>query len=1334
MNDLLRRSQSALWALIIVAFAASTAYAQGGGSTASLGGSVVDASGGVIPGASVSAKNNATGAVSSTVTDANGRFIIPALPPGTYTVDVTLTGFKTSSFPAIQILTATPATMKVTLQVGSVAETVTVKGSGTDVVQTRSATVTTTITAEQVRQLPLVTHTALDAVQMLTGVNTAASNSRGSTINGLPGNTINITLDGINVQDNRSHEGFFMYIRPMLDSIEEISVSTSTPGAEASGQGATQIRMTTRSGANRFSGSLYNTWRNQAGTSEDDAISRNNKSFFLWRLNSPYWFNKRDQPKTAAGEYFINDMRLQTPGFRVGGAAVRDKLFYFYNHEWFLWPNQINRTRTMLNTKAQMGLFTYPAVDGSGERTINLYQIAAANGQIATVDPTIGKLLAEMRTQAGTTGTIETLDQNLDRYLYIPGGTQKRHFPTVRLDANLTDAHRASFSYRYNMFNGVPDILNGAESRYPGFPNFGGQASQRFMWQTSLRSTFGKGVVNELTAGKSDSFGKGTGFNLNVTESMFNCTGIGCQSVNGEGFSIGFPLITGATTTAAPSASVAPLFNLEDTVTWLKGAHSLSFGGAYTHVGLRAWASTAAKSVTLGLAQQDTVAFGMLDRLSGNYPGGVTTAYQDTARSLYALLTGRVTAVAGTAFLGPDGTYKFNGERTNAVSADQFGFFVSDSWRAKPNLTITAGIRYELQLPMTTDGLYSRPESWQMVYGITGAGDGEFGQGNLYKPGLMTGVNPQIVPYENGSSAYNTDWNNFAPSFGVVWQPTVESGWLRKILSSEPVLRGGYSVSYTRLGVDFFDGNYSPNPGRSRAAGRTATTGTPVMGADGGWPVLLQQTNRLFPSAFPNTPTYPFAPANNETIDIHYPDWPVPLTHQYSLGFQRSLGRDTAIEMRYVGNTNVGGWETWNMNAHQQWSILENGYFDEFQKAQKNLRANIVAGRGNTFEYTGAAGTVPLPIFMAYFKGIPLGDPRNQDPAQYASGGSTNNFRTATWYNSLNMYNPSVQGMAGTGTSGLQNAAFAANAATAGLPANFFMANPFLLNGSAFLETTTGNTRYNALQFEMRRRLSSGFAANGSYQFMFDRLTSTRNSLREDWYYLKSGAGPLHAIKLNAIAQLPFGHGRRFANGVSKTMNHIIGGWEMDAVARFQSGARFNYGGFRLVGMTETELQDMFKFYHVADAAGKDRIYMLPQDVIEQSIIALTTTTATTATGYTGVLPTGRYLAPASGPDCVQYVVKQDMYCSGTSPTRFINGPWYGKVDMSFKKRIVMTSTMNIEATMDLFNIFDAINFNATNATGTTKTAWEVTSAATDVNAAQDPGGRITSFGLRFSW
>ena len=65
---------------------------------------------------------------------------------------------------------------------------------------------------------------------------------------------------------------------------------------------------------------------------------------------------------------------------------------------------------------------------------------------------------------------------------------------------------------------------------------------------------------------------------------------------------------------------------------------------------------------------------------------------------------------------------------------------MSDSWRVKPNLTVNAGVRWEFQLPMTTDGLYSRPETWQMVYGVTGAGSGTYGQGNLYKPGTLTGV------------------------------------------------------------------------------------------------------------------------------------------------------------------------------------------------------------------------------------------------------------------------------------------------------------------------------------------------------------------------------------------------------------------------------------------------------------------------------------------------------------------------------------------------------------------------------------------------------------------
>lgn len=171
--------------------------------------------------------------------------------------------------------------------------------------------------------------------------------------------------------------------------------------------------------------------------------------------------------------------------------------------------------------------------------------------------------------------------------------------------------------------------------------------------------------------------------------------------------------------------------------------------------------------------------------------------------------------------------------------------------------------------------------------------------------------------------------------------------------------------------------------------------------------------------------------------------------------------------------------------------------------------------------------------------------------------------------------------------------------------------------------------------------------------------------------------------------------------------------------------------------MSEQDLQDMFYVRKVTGTDGKMRVYMLPDDVIQNSIIALYKQSATTATGYANdVLPTGRYLAPASGPDCVQFNVggSQPM-CPGTTLVRKITGPMYSKVDMSFVKRIAVVKNMRIEARMDLFNVFDNINFIALGVgSSSSLSSWEVTSAQTDTNGSQDPGGRITQFGLRFSW
>lgn len=1353
------KSRQATWCAVtlavVVALASSAlAYGQGGGSSTTLSGLVSDTSGAIMPGVDVVVKNNGTAASSSAVTDAVGRFSIPALPPGTYTVTISLSGFKTVVLPDVQLVTNTPASVKVVLEVGALQETVVVTGAA-EVVQTQSPEVQTTVANKQMSSLPVVSRTALDYVVSLPGVETPASNTRASTVNGLPPVTMNITLDGINVQDKRSNsEGFFMYIRPLMDSVEEITVSTSNPGAESSGSGASQIRMTTRSGTNRFSGSIYNTWRNQAGLSKDDVITRKGSKGWLWSLNTPNWFNKRDLPKTAGGDYYINDVHLQTPGFRVGGPIVKDRLFYFFNTEWFLLPESRSRTRYLLNLSAQRGDFTYPGNDGV-DHTVNLLALAAKNGQTSTPDPSIAKLLTDIRQATGTTGAVSSYDQLLDKYDYPASAEGKRYFPTLRVDFNATSAHRVSFVYRYNDFNATPDLLNNAEPRFPGFPNTGGQVSGRYMWQTTLRSTLGKNIVNEVRVGAQDARGLGTYFGKGVDSSQFNCQAAGCQSVGGKGWDWMLPTLsqtlTRATAYTGPSAGVASQFTFEDNLNWLKGRHTIGVGFQFTRVNMRNWAGIPFYSqLQFGTSSLDAAAYGMLDPASGNFPGGINTTWSGYARSLYGLLTGRVTSFSGTAYLQKDGTYAFQGDRTNAAIANDVGMFLSDSWRLKPNLTVTAGLRYEVQLPMTTDGLYSRPDTWQMVYGITGAGSGNFGQGNLYHPGVLNGTMPSVVQYENNRPAYNTDWNNVGPSVGAAWRPNIKKGWLSTILSEDPVFRGGYSLSFTKFGTSFFDGNYSGNPGRGRAAARSATTGVPLLGSDSVgapqvFPVLLRDTSRLFPSTFPASISYPITPASNETLDIHYPDQPAPHTHQYSFGFQRALGKSTALEVRYVGNMNVGEWQTWNMTAREQWSMLsgENGFYDEFRLAQQNLRQNIIAGRGNTFAYTGAPGTAPLPIFMAFLQGIPMNDPRNQNPANYTAS----QFKSSSWYNSLSMYSPNIgtfsnnvwTGIASPGTSGLQNDSFVANAAKAGLPLNFFQVNPAMKNGNAYLETTGGAQRFNSIQFDLRRILSKGFLVQASYGYAFGRKTWAQRSLREDWFYVDSTRGPDHQFKVNWTYELPFGQGKRWGANASRWKELAIGGWEIDGVGRIQSGAKFEFGNFRLMNMTEQEFQDMFKFYHVNDANGVERIYMLPQDVIKNSILALYTSSPTTASGFAGDSPTGKYVAPASGPDCVQYLPGM---CPGTKVSRIITGPKYWKVDMSFVKRFNIVKNVKVEARMDLYNVFDTINFIAvgpdsltsTSGMGASMSNWQVTQAASDLNASQDPGGRITQFGLRILW
>src|SRR5439155_8292900 len=189
---MMHRFKQSVWTFAFTALIASiSTLAHGqGANTSSLSGTVTDTSGGVIPGASIAVKNDATGVELTTVTDDKGIFLFPAIQPGAYTLTTTLMGFKKQVHPNLVLNVSIQGTIKIVLEVGGLEEVVTVTG-GTEIVQTQSTTIAQTINSNQIENLPLVSRDAINALTMLPGVDTASSN-RNSTVSGLPRGAVSI--------------------------------------------------------------------------------------------------------------------------------------------------------------------------------------------------------------------------------------------------------------------------------------------------------------------------------------------------------------------------------------------------------------------------------------------------------------------------------------------------------------------------------------------------------------------------------------------------------------------------------------------------------------------------------------------------------------------------------------------------------------------------------------------------------------------------------------------------------------------------------------------------------------------------------------------------------------------------------------------------------------------------------------------------------------------------------------------------------------------------------------------------------------------------------------
>ncbi len=1262
--------------------------------TGRIEGTVSDPQGAAVPGATVKVVNSATGQTLATTADEKGIWVFPSMPTSTYTITVNHPGFKTVTIENVKVDAGVPATVNARLEIGSLAETVEVQG-GAEVLQTQTATLTSTLVGRQLHELPFTSRNLTELIVTQPGSATPGV-PRSTSVYGLPQSALNVTLDGINIQDNnnRSSDGFFNAIFPRADAIEEMSVTGAAAGADSNAEGAMQVKMVTRSGTNDWHGGLFEQHRNQS-------------------LNANAYFNNlNSQPR--------DHLVFNQFGGMVGGPIKRNKLFFFGHMEAFQLPQTYTEpTGMVLTPDARNGIFTYR--DSGGQvRQVNLYQIAGAAGFPATPDATIGKSLAQIAsltdTQPGLKSRAATnADYNRNSLDFQSKGGNYRRFPTLRMDYNLTDKHHIEFVYNYQTNVRRPDGINigTASPIFPGTGNvlngteFGNQGGIAFSAVAALRSTLTSHLVSEVRFGL---VGGTVIFNNGINSGDFD---------QWSGYAPTFGFVTNPYRTTGQTRRNTPLKQGNVNMTYSMSAHLINFGGSFTQV--NSWTTSIngtqiVPTVAFGVATGDPVITGSTSIFTAaNFPGASATDMQTNAPALYALLTGRVSTVNRSVVL--DEKTRQYGAYQPIVRNQQreFGLYAQDSWRVHPRLTVNYGVRWDLQNPpVNLNGVYTRP-GYEGVWGVSGVG-------NLFAPGVLTGQVPVYRATAPGETGYDVNHKQFSPSIGLAWQMPKETGILSWLLGKDgSVLRAGYAISTLREDASTFS-VWNNNQGRTVTLNVDPTNTPANFGAPGS---VLFRDPSLPTRPAPTSPSFPLAVTAGNNLADFDPHLRTGYVQSWNIGLQRELTRDTVLEVRYVGNHGTRLWRQINLN---EINTLSNGFLQEFQAAQRNLAAArgcsatdpvcMSANRSRSNNYFGLAGQTPLPMIVG---------------ALASNNDSTSALQIE-------------QGQAGALANAIAtNATRMTRLTNAGYPINLFKVNPTSVSGSALLEVNGGDTNYHGLQVELRRRMSKSLLFQGSYVWSHSISNEQSQGIATAYVTMRDvgydkGPSPFdirNAVKMNWVYELPIGPKQHFLGHVNNPVaRKALEGWELASVTRVQSGSPIrltssrltvnqNDSGVILHNLTVSQLQDMMSIRKTTLSGGLGAVYYLPQSLIDNTNAAFEVNGKT----LKNLDPTAPYIGPADQP--------------GELGSRvFLYGPWQQKWDFSLVKKTSIGERANIEFRMNALNAFNLTNFllfTPGNGISTTLAAsaanfGQTSGAYRDLSNTNDPGGRIVEFMLRLNF
>ena len=1098
--------------LLAIFLFSSVSYAQAGRST--VRGTIKDQQGNVVAGAAVTLVDADRHFSRTQTTTQDGTYVFTEVPPGTYKLEVEAQGFKKTSVSDLKARVDSSVDADVALEVGTVSEIVNVTASGEAPLNTSDATIGNTFNEQQISNLPLNARNVVGLLSLQPGVVPATDNAdvtdeahKGGYVNGARSDQSNVTLDGVDVNEQQGGAAFFSVLRATPDSLQEFRVTTTNPNADAGRSSGAQVSLVTKSGTNDVHGSLYEYHRNTVTTANN-------------------WFNNKSGVERPA-------LLRNNFGGAIGGPIKRDKVFFFANYEGFRQASSTTVVREVPLPTLGQGIVRYfsdngasdpscPAGTRSGVTCLTRAQISAAYLAANGIDP--GTNSAALNVLAGAAARYHANDTTIGDGLNTSGFRFNASTPVrqnaiiARFDANLTN--RQLLSLRYNYQN---DHSTGVR-RFPDTP-----APVNWQHPTGFAIGHTWTVSNSLV----------NNFRYGLTRDAFTNGGDSQQN------SVTFRFIYQPLNFSRTLSRVTPVHNFVDDVTWNKGNHTIQTGGNVRLVSnSRSAQGQSFDFATVNPSFYDfsgdvllTDDFG--DPIFANVGGS-----PDDLRDALATVIGRFSQYninqnyAKSGSLLPVGT-----PIPRTFKTQEYEFYAQDSWRLRPNLTLSYGLRWSTSTPVyESHGLQVAPTvSLGDIFNsrVAGAAAGT-PFNDLIKIDLAGKVNKK-------PGYYKQDWNNFAPSVAVAWQPAFKHGVFGALFGDhKSTIRGGLRKSFDHLGGALavgFDLNstlgYRLSPSIAANTFNVSDRLGPLFTGPG-------QNVRILPG-LPITPTLTFpliTPADEDQRIESSLDSSIttPSNYNYNVSWGRDLGKGYSIEFSYVGRRAKNLLVSRDVMHLNNLKDPQSG--DTWYSAIRKLIAlrytsapitsvgkipyfeNIVPGLAGTYNVLGVP-TV-LTATQAAYRRVAFRSVGGRNTTDYT-------FVQLLWDDGL-----------GHGNNLFFHPQYAAFVALSSL----------------------GESDYHSMQVSFRKRLSKNFGFDLNYTYGHSLDTASGNETTGSGYGGTLILNPLvlrenrgnsdfdirHIINFNYLYGLPIGRGQRFMSNAGRVANGILGGWQLTGIFRYNTG------------------------------------------------------------------------------------------------------------------------------------------------------------------------------------